>query len=131
EDKILAELQDIRYRINTSSSILTDKEKTAFFFVLVPEEMIILDTVKAAGLFAKFQVPISGYIVNRVIPAELEQQEIPEYLRHRIQMQRKYLAEIRQRFGHQVLAYIPEFERDVTGLEMIQRMAEAMFGGPK
>jgi arsenite-transporting ATPase len=131
EDKILAELQDIRYRINTSSSILTDKEKTAFFFVLVPEEMIILDTVKAAGLFAKFQVPISGYIVNRVIPTELEQQQIPEYLRHRIQMQRKYLEEIRQRFGNQVLAYIPEFERDITGLEMIRRMAEAMFGGPK
>jgi len=129
EDKILAELQDIRYRINTSSSILTDKEKTAFFFVLVPEEMIILDTVKAAGLFARFQVPISGYIVNRVIPTELEQQQIPEYLRHRIQMQRKYLEEIRQRFGNQVLAYIPEFERDITGLEMIRRMAEAMFGG--
>ncbi|MCX7681882.1 MAG: arsenical pump-driving ATPase GET3, partial [Anaerolineae bacterium] len=126
EDKILAELQDIRYRINTSSSILTDKEKTAFFFVLVPEEMIILDTVKAAGLFAKFQVPISGYIVNRVIPTELEEQQIPEYLRHRIQMQRKYLEEIRQRFGNQVLAYIPEFERDITGLEMIRRMAEAM-----
>lgn len=129
EDQILAELQDIRYRINTSSSILTDKEKTAFFFVLVPEEMIILDTVKAAGLFAKFQVPISGYIINRVIPTELEQQQIPEYLRHRIQMQRKYLEEIRQRFGNQVLAYIPEFERDITGLEMIRRMAEAMFGG--
>ncbi|MCS7179533.1 MAG: TRC40/GET3/ArsA family transport-energizing ATPase [Anaerolineae bacterium] len=131
EDKILAELQDIRYRINTSSSILTDREKTAFFFVLVPEEMIILDTVKAAGLFAKFQVPISGYIVNRVIPTELEEQQIPEYLRHRIQMQRKYLEEIRQRFGNQVLAYIPEFERDITGLEMIRRMAEAMFGGPR
>lgn len=129
EDKILAELQDIRYRINTSSSILTDKEKTAFFFVLIPEEMVILDTIKAAGLFAKFQVPISGYIVNRVIPPELEQQEIPEYLRHRIQMQKKYLAEIRQRFGDQVLAYIPEFERDVTGLDMIRRMAEVMFGG--
>ncbi len=129
EDKILAELQDIRYRINTSSSILTDKEKTAFFFVLIPEEMIILDTVKAAGLFAKFQVPISGYIVNRVIPPELEQQQIPEYLRHRIQMQRKYLAEIKQRFGNQVLAYIPEFERDITGLDMIRRMAEVMFGG--
>ncbi len=36
EDQILAELQDIRYRISTSSSILTDREKTAFFFVLVP-----------------------------------------------------------------------------------------------
>ncbi|HIP87375.1 MAG TPA: arsenic transporter, partial [Anaerolineales bacterium] len=74
EDKILAELQDIRYRISTSSSILTDKEKTAFFFVLVPEEMVLVDTLKAADLFAKYQVPISGYIVNRVLPPELEQQ---------------------------------------------------------
>ena len=129
EDKILAELQDIRYRISTSSSILTDREKTAFFFVLVPEEMVLVDTMKAAGLFAKYQVPISGYIVNRVLPPELEQQNIPEYLRHRLEMQKKYLKRIKEKFGDQVLAYIPEFERDVTGLEMIERMAEAMFGG--
>ena len=43
EDQILAELQYIKGRINTSSSILTDREKTAFFFVVTPEEMIILD----------------------------------------------------------------------------------------
>ena len=129
EDQILAELQDIRYRINTSSSILTDREKTAFFFAIIPEEMAILDTQKAAELFAKFQVPLCGYVVNRMLPAELAQQRIPEYLRHRLEMQRKYSAKIEQLFGDQVLAHIPEFERDVTGLAMIERMAEAMFGG--
>src|SRR5206468_10878894 len=60
EDKILEELRYIKSRINTSSQILTDKQKTAFFFVLTPEEMIILDTRKAAELFARFDVPISG-----------------------------------------------------------------------
>src|SRR4030065_128416 len=60
EDQILKELQFIKHRINTSSSILTDKLKTAFFFVVTPEEMIILDTKKAAGLFAKFDVPLAG-----------------------------------------------------------------------
>jgi arsenite-transporting ATPase len=129
EDLILKELQDIKYRINTSSSILTDKQKTAFFFVIIPEEMAILDTQKAAGLFAKFQVPLSGYIVNRVIPPELAAQNIPEYLRHRLEMQDGYLKRIDELFGDQVLARIPEFERDITGLEMIGKMAEAMFGG--
>jgi arsenite-transporting ATPase len=128
EDQILKELQYIKYRINTSSSILTDKQKTAFFFVLVPEEMIILDTKKAAGLFAKFDVPLSGYIVNRVIPADLERQEIPEYLRHRLAMQKGYLAKIDQTFGREVLTWVPEFERDITGLPMIERMAAALFG---
>jgi arsenite-transporting ATPase len=128
EDMILKELLDIKYRINTSSSILTDKEKTAFFFVIIPEEMVLLDTQKAAGLFAKYQVPLSGYVVNRVIPAELSQKSIPDYLRNRLVMQEGYLHRIDDLFGDQVLARIPEFERDITGLPMIEQVAEAMFG---
>lgn len=129
EDQILKELQFIKHRINTSSSILTDKLKTAFFFVVTPEEMIILDTKKAAGLFAKFDVPLAGYIVNRVIPPELAGQNIPAYLRNRMEMQTTYLKEIDQVFSGEVLARIPEFERDITGLPMIERMANVMFGG--
>jgi arsenite-transporting ATPase len=129
EDQILAELQYIKQRINTSSSILTDREKTAFFFVVTPEEMIILDTLKAATLFAKYQVPISGYIVNRVIPPELADQDIPEYLHHRIEMQKRYLGQIDDTFGADVLTRVQEFERDITGLEMISKVADALFGG--
>ncbi|MBM4456330.1 MAG: arsenic transporter [Chloroflexi bacterium] len=128
EDAILKELQYIKYRINTSSGILTDKQKTAFFFVVIPEEMIILDTQKAAGLFAKFDVPLSGYIVNRVIPPELAGQDIPDYLRNRLEMQRGYLKRIDEVFGKEVLTHVPEFERDITGLPMIERMAAVLFG---
>ncbi len=128
EDKILNELLWIKDRINKSSSILTDKQKTAFFFVLVPEEIIIRDTQKAAQLFAKFDVPLSGYIINRVIPPELKNKEIPEYLRNRIIMQEKYLQMIQQTFGSEILASVPEMERDITGLSMIEKMAQAMFG---
>ncbi len=128
EDMILKELQYIKHRINTSSGILTDKQKTAFFFVLIPEEMIILDTQKAASLFAKY-VPLSGYIVNRVIPPELALQNIPDYLRNRMSMQKGYLEKIDQLFGSEVLTRVPEFERDITGLEMIEKVADAMFGG--
>src|SRR5216684_1050671 len=128
EDQILNELQYIKRRINASSSILTDRQKTAFFFVVVPEEMIILDTQKAAELFAKFDVPIAGYVVNRVLPSELAQQNVPEYLKNRITMQDKYMGTIRSTLGQQVLAYVPELERDVTGLPAIERLAGIMYG---
>ena len=127
EDKILEELRYIKNRINTSSQILTDKQRTAFFFVLVPEQMIILDTRKAAELFARFDVPIAGYVVNRVLPPELRAGNIPVYLRNRIQMQEKYLGDIRNSLGSQILAYVPEMERDITGLPMIERLAERLF----
>jgi arsenite-transporting ATPase len=129
EDAILRELQYIKERINKSSGILTDRQRTAFFFVVIPEEMAILDTKKAAGLFARYDVPLCGYIVNRVIPESLAQQDIPEYLRHRLEMQKGHLTTIQRELGADVLAFIPEMERDITGLSMIEKMANEMFGG--
>jgi arsenite/tail-anchored protein-transporting ATPase len=128
EDLVLNELQYIKNRINQSSGILTDRKKTAFFFVVVPEEMIILDTQKAAQMFAKFDVPIAGYVVNRVLPAELAGQDIPAYLQNRLKMQGRYLEEIDQTFGNQVISRVPELERDVTGLKMIEKLAGLMYG---
>ncbi len=128
EDAILKELLYIKERINKSSGILTDKARTAFFFVVTAEQMVITDTVKAAGLFAKFDVPLSGYIVNRVLPAELRSQSIPEYLKNRLDMQDHYLKVIDSTFKDQILAQVPEMERDVTGLPMIEKVATRMFG---
>jgi arsenite-transporting ATPase len=128
EDEILGELQYIRGRINAASKILTDRERTAFFFVVVPEQMILLDTAKAAGMFARFNVPLAGYIVNRVLPDSLLEQNVPAYLRNRMEMQRGQMAEIDRTLGANVLAHVPELERDVTGLDMIERVATLMYG---
>jgi arsenite-transporting ATPase len=127
EDQILNELTYIKGRINASSRILTDRQKAAFFFVVVPEEMIIVDTRKAAKLFEAFDVPVAGYIVNRVVPRELLGQNIPPYLRNRIEMQDRYLGQINAELGSQVRALVPELERDVTGLDMIERLAGIMY----
>ncbi len=127
QDQILQELLYIKNRINTSAGILTDKTKTAFFFVVIPEAGVINDTQKAAKLFAQFDVPLAGYVVNRVIPHELLGQNIPDYLRHRIAMQDQNLLGVRTAFGDHVLAMVPEMERDVTGLPMIEKLAAGMF----
>src|SRR3974390_1159716 len=127
QDQILQELLYIKNRINTAAGILTDKMNTAFFFVVIPEAMVINDTQKAAQMFAQFNVPIAGYVVNRVIPRELLGQNIPEYLRRRIAMQDQHMGDLRSAFGDKVLALVPEMERDVTGLAMIEKLAATMF----
>ena len=127
QDQILQELLYIKNRINTSAGIFTDKAKTAFFFVVIPEAGIINDTQKAARMFAQFDVPAAGYVVNRVIPHELLDQNIPEYLRRRIAMQDQHMGEMRKALGDQALALVPEMERDVTGLPMIEKLATIIF----
>jgi len=127
EDEIYNELMYIKNRIGASSKIMTDTEKTAFFFVLTPEEMTIVDTEKAAGLFAKYDVPLAGYLVNRVISRDLLNENIPEYLRNRIEMQAGALKMIDGKFGGTVHAKVPEFDSEIKGLDVIKKLAEVMF----
>ena len=127
EDEIYNELMYIKNRIGASSKIMTDTEKTAFFFVLTPEEMTIVDTEKAAKLFAKYDVPLAGYLVNRVINRDLLKENIPAYLRNRIAMQEGALDLIDNTFGASVLSRVPEFDSEIKGLDTIRDLAEVMF----
>jgi arsenite-transporting ATPase len=127
EDQIYNELVYIKERIGQSSKIMTDTKRTAFFFVLTPEEMTIVDTEKAAGLFAKYDVPLAGYLVNRVINRDLLNENIPEYLRNRIQMQVGALKMINDKFGATVHSRVPEFDSEIKGLDTIKKLAEVMF----
>ncbi len=131
EDAIYNELMYIKDRIGTSSKIMTDTEKTAFYFVLTPEDMVINDTVKAGRLFTRFNVPLTGYVVNRVISEDLRDQQVPQYLKNRIDMQEICLKTIREKFGDKVLATVPEFDNEIKGLETIENMATVMFGKEK
>ena len=127
EDEIYNELMYIKDRIGASSKIMTDTEKTAFFFVVNPEEMTIVDTEKAAKLFAKYDVPLAGYVVNRVINRDLLNENIPTYLKNRIEMQANALDIIDKKLGSSVLARVPEFDSEIKGLNTIRELAEVMF----
>jgi arsenite-transporting ATPase len=127
EDEIYNELMYIKDRIGASSKIMTDTEKTAFFFVVNPEEMTIVDTEKAAQLFSKYDVPIAGYVVNRVINRDLLKENIPLYLKNRIEMQANALDMIDKKLGSSVLSRVPEFDSDIKGLNTIRDLAEVMF----
>jgi arsenite-transporting ATPase len=127
EDEIYNELMYIKDRIGASSKIMTDTDKTAFFFVLTPEEMTVVDTEKAAKLFAKYDVPLAGYVVNRVIDRDLLKENIPSYLKNRIEMQAEALNLIDNTFGASVLSSVPEFDSEIKGLDTIRELAEVMF----
>jgi arsenite-transporting ATPase len=127
QDEIYNELMYIKERIGMSSKIMTDTQKTAFFFVVNPEEMTIVDTENAAKLFSRYDVPLAGYVVNRVINRELLNENIPEYLKNRIDMQESALGMIDEKFGSSVLSKVPEFDSEIKGLDSIKSLAEVMF----
>jgi arsenite-transporting ATPase len=130
EDAILNELNFIRSRLDFVSTIMRDSEHTAFFYVLIPEEMAILDTQKAIRMFREFGIPISGVIINQVYPAELlNDPSTPEFLKNRIIMQQKHMKKIRELFSEMILGTVPMLDREPKGLEMIEKIAGILYGG--
>src|SRR5437016_1191240 len=84
EDLVLKELEYIRGRLDFVSTMVRDRKHTAFFYVLIPELMPILDTRKALEMFREFNVTVSGVVVNQVYPKELKDQtDVPGFLKNK------------------------------------------------
>ncbi|HEV8546658.1 MAG TPA: TRC40/GET3/ArsA family transport-energizing ATPase [Candidatus Limnocylindrales bacterium] len=127
EDPLMLYLVDFRERIRHARELLTDPDRTAFFFVTLPEALPIAVIRRFIDWFTDFGIPVGGVVVNMVIRPE-KTEASPDFVRNRIEMQSGYLDEIGERFPGQVRAVVPLFDADIRGIQSISRASEAVFG---
>ena len=126
EDPLMLYLIDFRKRIEHARELLTDPEKTAFFFVTLPEALPIAVIRRFIDWFTDFGIPVGGVVVNMVIdPAEAEGGG--DFVRNRVEMQAGYMREIRDAFDGQVRAVVPLFDSDIRGVPTLTRAGERLF----
>ncbi len=129
EDLVLKELEFIRGRLDFVSNMVKDKTHTAFFYVLIPELMPILDTRRALEMFRAFNVTVSGVVLNQVYPRELKDETgVPEFLKNKITTQQQYMEQISQEFTGLIKGSVPMLDREPKGLEMISKIANLLYG---
>jgi arsenite/tail-anchored protein-transporting ATPase len=127
EDPLMQYLVSFRERIAHARELLTDPQKTAFFFVTLPEALPIAVIRRFIGWFKDFGIPVGGVVVNSVI-SRADAAEGGEFVRNRIAMQEGYLEEIRTTFDGQVRAVVPLFDSDIRGVPMLEKAGKALFG---
>lgn len=129
EDQVLGELEYIKGRLDFVSNMVRDKTHTAFFYVLIPELMPILDTRKALEMFKAFNVTVSGVVVNQVYPSELRNESgVPDFLKNKIEAQQLYVGQISTEFSDLIRGIVPMLDREPKGLDMISKVANLLFG---
>src|SRR5437867_7495457 len=128
EDPLLAYLLQFRQRMGQAQQRLTDEQKTAFFFVTLPEALPIAVISRFINWFHEFGIPVGGVLVNMRIDQSLVGADTAEFVRNRLAMQDEHMATIQERFDGQVRAVVPLFETDLRGVEMLRSLAGAMFG---
>jgi len=127
DDPLLDYLLRFCERLDRARRLLTDPDRTAFFFVTLAEALPIAVIVRFINWFHDFGIPVGGVIVNMLIDERALGPETPEFVRNRLQMQRTYLASIWEKFDDMVRALVPLFEREVRGVAMLERLAETLF----
>lgn len=128
EDPLLDYLTTFRDRIEQMRVILTDKERSAFFFVTLLESLPIAVIRRFIGWFEDFGIPIGGVIINEAIDKTDVGDDSAEFVRNRVKMQDRYREEVYKGFEN-VRGEIPLFEKEVRGMEMVGKLSEALFPG--
>lgn len=125
---MLEELLDIKKRLGFMAGIIGGRDTTALFYVVVPEQMAILDTETAVREFKKFGIELSGIIINQVYPYELlRDPDVPDFLKNRVMMQQSNMEIIREKFKGKIVAEVPMMDREPKGLAMLEKTANIIF----
>jgi arsenite/tail-anchored protein-transporting ATPase len=126
EDPLLAYLLQFRQRMGQARQRLTDAEKTAFFFVTLPEALPIAVISRFIGWFQDFGIPVGGVIVNMLLDKAALGPAAPEFVRNRLRMQEEYMKSIWQKFGGSVRALVPLFDQELRGCQMLKEAAQKL-----
>ncbi len=127
KDLLMDYLLSFQDRMGHAKQLLTDAQKTAFFFVTLPEALPIAVITRFIAWFKDFGIPVGGVIVNMLIDKDQVKAESPEFVRNRVAMQANYMQEIEVTFPGMVRAVLPLFETEIRGVQMLQRTAKALY----
>jgi arsenite-transporting ATPase len=126
-DPLMDYLVSFRDRMGKARELLTDPERTAFFFVTLPEALPIAVITRFIGWFHDFGIPVGGVVVNMLIDQNQVNENSPDFVKNRVAMQDRYMHEIWEKFDGMVRAKLPLYENEVRGVASLNRMAEHLF----
>ena len=126
KDPLMDYLLSFRERMAHAKTLLTDANKTAFFFVTLPEALPIAVIKRFINWFHDFGIPVGGVIVNMLIDRGSLRDDTPEFVVNRVAMQKEYMEEIWNSFSD-VRAVLPLWETEVRGVPMLNRVVDVLF----
>jgi len=126
-DPLMEYLVSFQQRMSHARALLTDAERTAFFFVTLPEALPIAVITRFITWFHEFGIPVGGVLVNMRIDRDVVGPRSAEFVRNRLAMQDEHMQTIWEKFDGQVRAIVPLFETEVRGAAMLRRLAQALF----
>jgi arsenite/tail-anchored protein-transporting ATPase len=106
------------------NELLSNPEVSSIRVVLNPEKMVVKEAERAYTYLNLYGYPVDAVVCNRVFPKEL----IDSYFDIWKSAQSENLELVRESFYPLPIFEVPFFPQEVTGMEMLKRMGQTLFG---
>jgi arsenite/tail-anchored protein-transporting ATPase len=126
KDPLMEYLISFRERMAHAKTLLTDPQKTAFFFVTLPEALPIAVIKRFINWFHEFGIPVGGVVVNMRIDKANIRDDAADFVKNRVAMQDDYMHEIEQTFDGLVRAILPLFDNELRGVPALSKTADLL-----
>ncbi|MFV8783659.1 ArsA family ATPase [Microbulbifer sp. SA54] len=127
EQQLLAPLKEREQRYRKAAELLLDKTHSGFLFVMTAESLPLLETARAVKQLQSERVPVSGLVVNRLMPPEAAD---ITFLRGIYRQQKQCMEKIADLFSGLPQRHLPLLGEGMEGLEGLERIADRLAAAP-
>jgi arsenite/tail-anchored protein-transporting ATPase len=120
---VFADIQRLSKNLIAMNEILRDRRRCTVRLVMNPDKMVISEAMRTFTYLNLYGYLTDAVIVNRVFPSE-----VGDYFAGWRRVQEEHLELVRSAFSPVPVLCAPYFDQEVIGAEMLDRLADAVFG---
>ena len=118
-------LQKLTKGVEALRETLTDPDVSSYRLVVNAERIVIKEAQRASTYLSLFGYPVDGVVLNRVLPQHAVEGAFMQQLHD---MQATYRQQVHDLFAPLPVWEAPHYPHDVTGLERLSAVGQALFG---
>jgi len=123
-DNYFKNIESLFSKIQGIDTLLEDPQISSVRLVTNPEKMVLRETQRAFVYFSLHGLTVDRIIVNRVLPAEIQDTFFDAWRAS----QEKTIEEIEAYFSPVPISKIPLFQHEVLGYERLRALAQILYG---
>ncbi len=124
DDKVFDSIKDLILQLDQMHALLADTEKSSVRLVLNPEKMVIKEAQRTYTYLNLYGYSTDLVVSNRIIPVSVGDQYFDAWKGS----QARYSQLIEEAFAPLPIFKVPLMDQEVVGVEMLRKMAQAIYG---
>lgn len=124
-DKGLSEMEELFDKLEKIQQVFLNPEICSIRIVTNPEKMVVKEAKRAYTYLQLYGYNVDAVIINRILP----EKETGEVFLNYVQLQKKYIQEIKESFSPIPVLKVKHQGREVFGVELLKNIADSLYKG--